>query len=165
MTGSEIVKLYADGSCSGNPGPGGWGTILSFGAHEKELSGGELDTTNNRMELRGVIAGLEALTRKCKVEVYTDSNYVVSGMKSWIAGWKANGWKTSNKKPVKNEDLWRQLDELASKHDITWNWVKGHNGHAYNERADRLAVQGTEGIKAGIRGGSVDPECTQGSNS
>lgn len=151
MTGREIVKLYADGSCSGNPGPGGWGTILSFGQHEKELSGGEMDTTNNRMELTGVIRGLEALTRTCTVEVYTDSNYVVQGMKTWIHDWKANGWRTSAKKPVKNEDLWRRIDELAAQHKITWHWVKGHNGHEYNERADRLAVQGTEGVKAGTR--------------
>lgn len=133
------VQIYTDGACSGNPGPGGWGAILRYGTHEKELSGGEKATTNNRMEMLAVIRALESLKSPCKVEVYTDSKYVLDGINQWIHGWKKNGWKTSDKKPVKNVDLWQELDTLRGKHELHWHWVKGHNGHAENERADELA--------------------------
>jgi ribonuclease HI len=136
------VTLYTDGACSGNPGPGGWGVVLLFGEHRKNLCGGEQLTTNNRMELRAAIEGLQALTRACAVDLHTDSQYVKNGITSWIHGWKRNGWKTADKKPVKNEDLWRGLDEALARHDITWHWVKGHAGHELNEEADRLARQG-----------------------
>lgn len=136
------VTLYTDGACSGNPGPGGWGVVLLFGEHRKDLCGGEPLTTNNRMELRAAIEGLQALTRACAVDLHTDSQYVKNGITSWIHGWKRNGWKTADKKPVKNEDLWRGLDEALARHDITWHWVKGHAGHEHNEEADRLARQG-----------------------
>ncbi|SDH82197.1 ribonuclease HI [Roseospirillum parvum] len=139
QTESRVVDLFTDGACSGNPGPGGWGAILRFGEREKELSGAERQTTNNRMELAAVIHGLAALKRRCRVRVHTDSTYVQQGMQSWLAGWKAKGWKTASKKPVKNEDLWRQLDDLAGRHDVSWHWVKGHAGHPENERADALA--------------------------
>ena len=133
------VTIWTDGACSGNPGPGGWGAILVHGANEKELSGGEASTTNNRMELMAAIAALEALKRPCAAELYTDSRYVMDGITKWISGWKARGWKTAAKEPVKNEDLWRRLDEANARHRITWRWVRGHNGDAMNERADRLA--------------------------
>ena len=133
------VTMFTDGSCLGNPGPGGWGTILRFGDVEKELSGGEKDTTNNRMELLAVIRGLESLKRPVTVEVYTDSTYVRDGITKWIHNWKRNGWKTAAKKPVKNDDLWRLLDEQMQRHDVTLHWVKGHAGHPENERADDLA--------------------------
>jgi ribonuclease HI len=133
------VIIHTDGACSGNPGPGGWGAILEYNGHEKELSGAEADTTNNRMELMAAIAALEALKRTSDVRLVTDSVYVRDGVTKWIHGWKKNGWKTAAKKPVKNEDLWRRLDTIASKHRVQWEWVKGHAGHPENERADQLA--------------------------
>ncbi|MDO4434273.1 MAG: ribonuclease HI [Alysiella sp.] len=136
------VYLYTDGACKGNPGPGGWGVLLRYGTHEKTLYGGETNTTNNRMELKAVIEGLTALKRPCRVIICTDSQYVKNGMEKWIHGWKKNGWKTASKQPVKNEILWRRLDELVALHQIEWQWVRGHNGHAENERADQLANQG-----------------------
>jgi ribonuclease HI len=135
----ERVVIYTDGACSGNPGPGGWGAILTMGDREKEISGGEPHTTNNRMELMAAIAALEALKRPCKVELHTDSQYVQQGISSWIKQWKRNGWRTSDLKPVKNADLWRRLDEALARHDVDWRWVRGHVGHAMNERADQLA--------------------------
>ncbi|EGV35480.1 ribonuclease HI [Neisseria weaveri] len=138
----KAVFLFTDGACKGNPGAGGWGVLMRYGSHEKELFGGEAETTNNRMELTAVISGLEALKRPCRVAVYTDSQYVKNGMESWIHGWKKNGWKTAAKKPVKNDDLWKRLDELVALHQVDWVWVKGHAGHAENERADALANQG-----------------------
>jgi ribonuclease HI len=141
MSPAEI-ELFTDGACSGNPGPGGWGAILRWKGTERELSGGEAETTNNRMELRAVIEGLAALKRPCKVDVYTDSQYVQKGISQWIFAWKKRGWKTADNKPVKNLDLWQALDELAGKHKIRWHWVKGHAGHPENERADALARQG-----------------------
>ena len=137
-----VVQLFTDGACSGNPGPGGWGVLMRYGEAEKELSGGAADTTNNRMELQAVIEGLDALTRAATVEVYTDSQYVQKGITEWIHGWKQRGWKTAAKKPVKNADLWQALDSAQSRHDVSWHWVKGHAGHAENERADELARQG-----------------------
>jgi ribonuclease HI len=133
------VCLYTDGACSGNPGPGGWGALLTMGPHEKELCGAEAHTTNNRMEMMAAIQGLRALKNPCQVDLYTDSQYLREGITSWIVGWKKNGWKTGAKKPVKNEDLWRLLDDLVQIHDIRWHWVKGHNGHPENERVDLLA--------------------------
>lgn len=138
----SIVELYTDGACSGNPGPGGWGCILRFKGTEKELYGGETPTTNNRMEMLAVLSGLNALTRPCAVAVYTDSEYVKKGMTEWLRGWKARGWKTADRKPVKNDDLWKALDEAAGRHRVTWHWVRGHNGHPENERADELARRG-----------------------
>ena len=139
---SEVVEIFTDGACKGNPGPGGWGALLRFGETEKELCGGERATTNNRMELLAVIRALESLNRRCVVKVHTDSQYVQKGISEWIIGWKKRGWKTADKKPVKNEDLWRELDQLASQHDIEWLWVRGHAGHEGNERADQLANKG-----------------------
>lgn len=136
------VTIYTDGACSGNPGPGGWGAILISGGATKELNGGEKATTNNRMELMAAIAALEALKRGAHVELHTDSRYVMDGITKWIVGWKRNGWKTSDKKPVKNEDLWRRLDEARTPHKVDWRWVKGHSGHELNERADALARSG-----------------------
>lgn len=136
------VEIWTDGACSGNPGPGGWGAILLFGNHRKELSGGEAATTNNRMELMAAISALEALTRDCAVDLYTDSNYLRGGIMSWMANWKRNGWRTADKKPVKNVELWQRLDEAAKAHDIAWHWVKGHAGTELNERADELAREG-----------------------
>ncbi len=133
------VTIYTDGACSGNPGPGGWGAVLVYGEHEKELSGGEHDTTNNRMELMAAIASLGALKSRCRIDLYTDSTYVMKGITEWLPGWKARGWKTADKKPVKNDDLWKMLEEAAAQHEVRWHWVKGHNGHAMNERADQLA--------------------------
>jgi ribonuclease HI len=135
----ETVDLFTDGACSGNPGPGGWGAILRFRGTEKELSGGERQTTNNRMELMAAIAGLEALKRAVKVRVHTDSMYLKDGITKWIHGWKKKGWKTADKKPVKNVDLWQRLEKAIAEHDVSWHWVKGHAGHAENERADELA--------------------------
>jgi len=135
----KVVEIYADGACKGNPGPGGWGALLRSGGTERELYGGEADTTNNRMELTAVIRALEALKRRCKVRLYTDSQYVQKGISQWIHDWKRRGWRTADKKPVKNEDLWRRLDELAGAHEVEWHWVRGHAGHPENERADELA--------------------------
>jgi ribonuclease HI len=133
------VRLFADGSCHGNPGPGGWAALLEYEGRQRELSGAEAATTNNRMELRAVIEGLSALREPCEVQVWTDSRYVVDGMSTWLASWKRRGWRTADKKPVKNEDLWRSLDEAATRHRVTWHWVRGHDGHPENERVDRLA--------------------------
>jgi ribonuclease HI len=133
------VEIFTDGACSGNPGPGGWGAILRAGGHEKELSGGEKATTNNRMEMMAVIQGLAALKAASTVTLYTDSRYVLDGATKWIKNWKKNGWKTADKKPVKNEDLWQLLEVEAARHAITWKWVRGHDGHPENERADALA--------------------------
>lgn len=143
-THQDLVQLYTDGACSGNPGPGGWGCILRFKGMEKELKGGENPTTNNRMEMMAVLEGLNALTRPCTVEVYTDSEYVKKGMTEWLRGWKARGWKTADKKPVKNDDLWKALEDAASRHSVSWHWVRGHSGHPENERADELARQGAK---------------------
>ena len=139
-----MVEIYADGACKGNPGPGGWGAWLQWDGHEKELCGGEFQTTNNRMELTAVIRALESLKRGCQVRVHTDSQYVQKGISEWITGWKVRGWRTSDKKPVKNADLWQQLDALAQNHKIEWLWVRGHAGNAGNERADGLANKGVE---------------------
>jgi ribonuclease HI len=136
------VVIYTDGACSGNPGPGGWGAILTASGHQRELHGGEGHTTNNRMELTAAISALEALKRPSEVELHTDSQYLRNGVTQWLAGWKRNGWRTADKKPVKNEDLWRRLDEATAQHSIDWRWVKGHAGHAMNERADELAREG-----------------------
>ena len=140
----QDVTIYTDGACSGNPGPGGWGAILRFGEHEKELNGGDFETTNNRMELMAAIESLNALKRPCTVNLYTDSQYVKGGITGWIEGWKRNGWKTAAKKPVKNVELWEALEEARGRHDVHWHWVKGHAGHPDNERADELARQGME---------------------
>ncbi len=140
MTGR--VSIWTDGACSGNPGPGGWGAVLRFGEREKELSGGEPATTNNRMELMAAISALEALTRPCSVDLYTDSQYVRGGVTSWISMWKMRGWKTADRKPVKNVELWRRLEEAAARHDVVWHWVRGHAGNEMNERADELARAG-----------------------
>ena len=139
---AQRVRIHTDGACSGNPGPGGWGAILAWNDHERELKGGEPHTTNNRMELTAAIAALEALKRPCTVDLYTDSQYLRSGITTWIATWKRNGWRTAERKPVKNVDLWQQLDQLLTQHEVHWHWVKGHSGHDLNERADRLARQG-----------------------
>ncbi|WP_333592761.1 ribonuclease HI [Brevundimonas sp.] len=139
------VIIHTDGACKGNPGPGGWGAVLQAGqGHEKELWGGEANTTNNRMELMAAIMALEILKRPCRVELHTDSKYVMQGVTEWIHGWKARGWKTADKKPVKNEDLWRRLDAARNRHEVHWRWVKGHAGHALNERADALANRGVD---------------------
>ena len=142
--GGAIVEIYADGACKGNPGPGGWGVLLRSGGREKEMFGGEAQTTNNRMELTAVIEGLLALKERSSVRVYTDSQYVQKGISEWIHNWKRRGWLTSEKKPVKNVDLWKTLDEVARRHDVEWHWVKGHAGHPENERADALANKGIE---------------------
>lgn len=136
------VHAFTDGACSGNPGPGGWGVVLRWGDHERELFGGEPQTTNNRMELMAAISALESLTRRSEVVVTTDSTYVLKGITEWVPGWKVRGWKTSSKQPVKNVDLWQRLDEAVARHDVRWEWVKGHNGHPENERADELARRG-----------------------
>ncbi len=134
------IKIYTDGACSGNPGPGGWGAILHWQDQEKELSGGEDATTNNRMEMMAVIKGLEALKKKSTVTIYTDSKYVQQGSEEWLEGWKARGWKSASKQPVKNQDLWERIDSLLQQHSVTFVWVKGHSGHEMNERVDKLAV-------------------------
>jgi ribonuclease HI len=141
---AKPIEIYTDGACSGNPGPGGWGAILRYGDADKELSGGAADTTNNRMELTAAIEALEALSRACTVNLYTDSVYLRDGITKWIARWKQNGWRTANKKPVKNEDLWQRLDAAYARHQVSWHWVKGHAGHPENERADALARAGME---------------------
>ena len=141
------VVIHTDGGCHGNPGPGGWAAVLTFGKHEKALSGGVPATTNNRMELQAAIEALRVLKEPCEVDFHTDSQYVRNGIMTWIAGWKRNGWRTSTKKPVKNADQWRLLDELVSKHTVRWHWVKGHAGHDGNERCDQLATEAIEVIK------------------
>ncbi|WP_428240883.1 ribonuclease HI [Gynuella sp.] len=143
---SEIVEIYTDGACKGNPGPGGWGVYLSYKGTDKSLFGGEADTTNNRMELQAAIEALKTLKRECEVNLYTDSTYVRKGITEWLAGWKQKNWTNSQKKPVKNADLWRQLDELNSLHNVHWIWVKGHAGNPGNEMADQLANQGVEQV-------------------
>lgn len=143
----DKIEIYTDGACKGNPGVGGWGALLVAGEHEKELFGGEPDTTNNRMELMAVIKALELLKRPCKIMLHTDSQYVLKGITEWITGWKAKGWKTASKAPVKNVDLWQALDEAQAKHTIEWIWVRGHSGHPGNERADQLANRGVESVQ------------------
>ena len=142
------VTIYSDGACKGNPGPGGWGAILISGGHRKDIWGGEILTTNNRMELMAAIQALELLKKPCEVELHTDSRYVLQGITEWLRGWKARGWKTADKKPVKNEDLWWRLDEARLRHDVKWKWVKGHAGHELNEHADALANRGVEEVLA-----------------
>ena len=137
---SERVTIYTDGACSGNPGPGGWAALLIYGGREKELSGGEAATTNNRMELTAAIMALEALTRPCTIDLFTDSQYVRQGITQWLRNWKARGWRTADKKPVKNEDLWRRLDEARTRHEVVWHWVRGHADDPLNNRVDALAV-------------------------
>jgi ribonuclease HI len=146
------VIIHTDGACSGNPGMGGWGAILSFGDVEKELKGSEPHTTNNRMELMAAISALEALKKPCRVDLHTDSQYVQNGISSWIHGWKRNGWKTADRKPVKNVDLWQRLDEAMARHQVKWHWVKGHVGHELNERADALARAAIAELRAGKAG-------------
>ncbi len=141
---TDNTEIFTDGACLGNPGPGGWGVLMRWRDHEKELHGGEPETTNNRMELMAAIQGLEALKPGTPASLYTDSKYVMDGITEWIAGWKKNGWRTAAKKPVKNQDLWRQLDEALEGHEVDWHWVKGHAGHPENERADELARLGAE---------------------
>jgi ribonuclease HI len=145
------VKIFTDGACSGNPGPGGWGVVLRFDSKEKELKGGEAVTTNNRMELMAAISALEALKRDCSVDMFTDSNYLKDGITKWIHGWRRNGWRTAEKKPVKNAELWQRLDAALGRHQIRWHWVRGHAGHAENERADALAREGMAPFKRGVR--------------
>jgi ribonuclease HI len=146
-SGTKKVVIYTDGACSGNPGPGGWGAVMIWGEHRKELFGGAAETTNNRMELQAVIEALGALTRAAHIDLYTDSAYVKNGITSWIHSWKKNGWKTADKKPVKNADLWQALEAARHKHEVDWHWVKGHAGHPENERADELARQGMSPFK------------------
>jgi len=146
------VVIHTDGACSVNPGPGGWGAILAFGKHVKELKGGEPHTTNNRMELMAAIEALEALKRPCLVDIHTDSEYLRNGIMRWIHAWKRNGWRTADRKPVKNADLWQRLDALCARHRVRWHWLKGHAGHALNERADALAREAIAAIRAGAFG-------------
>lgn len=148
MTDS-IIEIFTDGACKGNPGVGGWGALLRNKGKERELCGGEKLTTNNRMELMAAIVALETLTRQCKVRLHTDSKYVLQGITEWLPGWKQRGWKTASKQPVKNDDLWRRLDEAVTRHHIEWVWVKGHAGHEGNERADQLANRGVEEVLNG----------------
>lgn len=144
---TQVVDIYTDGACKGNPGTGGWGALLAYDGKIRELYGGEPHTTNNRMELTAVIRALAALRRRCNVRVHTDSQYVQQGISTWIHDWKRRGWKTADRKPVKNADLWRELDELAMRHDVEWIWVRGHAGHEGNERADELANLGVESVR------------------
>ncbi|MCA3632349.1 MAG: ribonuclease HI [Methylobacterium sp.] len=149
MSSTEAVEIWTDGACSGNPGPGGWGAILIYGEVQKEMSGAEPETTNNRMELQAAIAALSALRRPCKVILHTDSQYVKGGITGWIFGWKKNGWRTADKKPVKNVDLWQALDEAIRRHEIEWRWVKGHAGNEMNDRADELAREAIKAMREG----------------
>ncbi|MDD3529623.1 MAG: ribonuclease HI [Gallionellaceae bacterium] len=149
MSEENWVDLYSDGACKGNPGAGGWGVLLRFGDHEKELCGGAADTTNNRMELTAVIEGLKSLKRACRVRVHTDSQYVHKGIREWLPGWKRKGWRTSSGQAVKNRDLWEALDFLATEHQVEWHWVRGHAGHPENERADALANAGVDKARRG----------------
>ena len=149
---SEIVEIFTDGACSGNPGPGGWGAVLRYKGHEKELSGGESQTTNNRMELTAAIVALESLTRGVEARLYTDSQYLRDGITGWIHKWKANGWKPAGKKPVKNVDLWKRLEIALERHEVEWHWIRGHSGHAENERADALARAAIEKVRASEAG-------------
>lgn len=146
----KTVEIFTDGACKGNPGPGGWGALLRMGQHEKELSGGEADTTNNRMEMTAVIKGLSALIEPCQVELYSDSKYVLDGITKWVDGWKKRGWVTASKKPVRNADLWHELIEVAGRHEVSWHWVRGHDGHPENERVDQLAS--AEAERLAVRG-------------
>ncbi|HSR75996.1 MAG TPA: ribonuclease HI [Xanthobacteraceae bacterium] len=150
VSGAGVI-IHTDGACSGNPGPGGWGAILQWNGHTRELKGGELHTTNNRMELMAAIMALEALTRSCAAEVHTDSQYLRDGITKWIHGWKRNGWRTADKKPVKNAELWRRLDTALARHHVTWHWVRGHAGHDLNERADELARTAIAEMRASAR--------------
>jgi len=142
VTGMPKIEIFTDGACKGNPGPGGWGVLLRFGNHEKTLNGGEPNTTNNRMELRAAIEALNALRQPVIADIYTDSQYVIKGLEQWLPSWKARGWQTADRKPVKNRDLWERLDQLRAEHQLTWHWVKGHSGHPGNTRADALANEG-----------------------
>lgn len=159
---SESVTIYTDGACSGNPGPGGWAAILIFRGVEKEVSGGEPQTTNNRMELRAAIEGLNALTRACTVDLFTDSQYVRQGITSWMHNWKRRGWRTADNKPVKNEDLWRALDEAAQRHQVAWHWVKGHANDPTNVRVDQLAVAALQPFKGKGNGAGSKPSLARG---
>ena len=152
-----VVEAFTDGACSGNPGPGGWGAVLRWRGQEKELKGGEAVTTNNRMELMAAIMALESLKRPLTVDLYTDSQYLRQGITGWIHGWKKNGWKTADKKPVKNVDLWQRLETAANRHQVRWHWVKGHAGHPENERADALARQAIAEIRSGVSPNAQDP--------
>lgn len=149
MTEAGEVEIYTDGACLGNPGPGGWAALLVRGGNEKEISGGTLDTTNNRMELMAAISGLEALKRPCRVLLVTDSQYVMRGVEEWMAGWRRNGWRTSARKPVKNRDLWERLDAALAQHTVRWEWVRGHTGHPQNERVDELAREAAVAQRSG----------------
>ncbi|CAD5110353.1 ribonuclease HI [Zestomonas carbonaria] len=144
---SELIEIFTDGACKGNPGPGGWGALLIYKGVEKELWGGEAETTNNRMELTAAIRALAELKRTCEVRLVTDSEYVMRGVQEWLPNWKKRGWKTAAKQPVKNADLWQQLDEQVNRHKVTWEWVRGHTGHAGNERADQLANRGVDEVR------------------
>ncbi len=156
-----IIGVYTDGACSGNPGPGGWGAILKWAGHEKELKGGDPHTTNNRMELMAAISALEALKRPCTVDLHTDSQYLRNGIMQWIHGWKRNGWRTADKKPVKNVDLWQRLDAAIARHDVRWHWVKGHAGHDMNERADELARAAIAEMRAEMKDGEAGGKARQ----
>ena len=153
---SDVV-IFTDGACSGNPGPGGWGAILTFGDHVKEINGGEPHTTNNRMELMAAISALEALTKPCRVDLHTDSQYLRNGIMTWIKTWQRNGWRTADKSPVKNVDLWQRLDGALKRHDVHWHWVRGHAGHIMNERADQLARDGVAAMRAAATHGGSGP--------
>ena len=142
------IEIFTDGACRGNPGPGGWGALLRYGEHERELFGGEPDTTNNRMELMAAIRALETLREPCEIDLTTDSEYVRKGISEWLPAWKARNWKTSDRKPVKNADLWQQLEQAAARHKVRWHWVKGHSGHDENERADQLGNRGIDSLKS-----------------
>ncbi|ARS49124.1 MULTISPECIES: ribonuclease HI [Pseudomonadaceae] len=148
MSETDEVVIYTDGACKGNPGPGGWGALLVYKGVEKELWGGDPSTTNNRMELMAAIAGLIALTRPCSVKLVTDSQYVMKGIQEWLPNWKKRGWKTASKEPVKNADLWQKLDEEVNRHQVSWQWVRGHTGHPGNERADQLANRGVDEVRS-----------------